>query len=47
VIAFGAGSIGKLFNRVTAIEKWLRRLTAATFIVIGLYYLLRYSIGLF
>lgn len=47
VIAFSAGSVGKLFNRVTAVEKWLRRLTAATFIVIGLYYLLRYSFGLF
>lgn len=47
VIAFGAGSVGKLFNRVTAIEKWVRRLTAATFIVIGLHYILRYNFGLY
>ncbi len=45
VIVFGASSVGKLFSRVTIIEKWVRRLTAATFIVIGLHYILRYNFG--
>ena len=47
VIASGAGSVGKVFNRVTTIEKWLRRLTAVTFIVIGLHYILRYDFRLY
>ncbi len=47
VIAYAAGSVGKLFDRVTAIEKWVRRLTAATIIMIGLHYILRYDFGLY
>jgi cytochrome c-type biogenesis protein len=47
VIAYGAGSVGKLFHRVATIERWLRRVTAATFIVIGLHYILRYNFGLY
>jgi len=47
VIAFGAGSLGRVFNRVTAIARWLHRLTAVTFIVIGLHYILRYDFELY
>lgn len=47
VIAFSASSVGKLFNRVAAIEKWVRRITAVVFIVVGLHYLLRSNIGLY
>lgn len=47
VIAFSASSVGKLFNRVAAIEKWVRRITAVVFIVVGLHYFLRYNMGLY
>ena len=42
VIAFSAGSLGKLFNRLTQIEKWVRRITGAIFVAVGIYYSLIY-----
>lgn len=41
VIAFGLKSIGKIFDKLTQIEKWVRRLTALVFIGAGLYLLLK------
>lgn len=40
VLAFAAGQIGRVFDKVTVIERWMRRLTGALFLVIGLYFLL-------
>ena len=45
VIVFSAQSIGKLFARVTQIEKWLRWITGIVFIGVGVYYCLIYYFG--
>jgi cytochrome c-type biogenesis protein len=47
IIAFGAGSMGRFYARITALEKWARRATAAIFIIIGLHFILRYLLGLY
>jgi cytochrome c-type biogenesis protein len=45
VIAFSIKSLGALFQRLTQIEKWVRRITAVVFIGAGLYLLLKNIIG--
>ncbi len=45
VIAFAANRVGRTFNLLTKIEPWMRRLTAAVFIVVGGYYCLVYLFG--
>ena len=45
VIAFGLKSIGKIFDKLTQIEKWVRRLTALVFIGAGIYLLLKNIMG--
>jgi len=45
VMAFSVKSIGKLFNKLTQIEKWVRKLTAVIFIGAGIYLLLKTLIG--
>jgi cytochrome c biogenesis protein CcdA len=39
-IAFGIKNIGSLFNKVTLVEYWTRKITGVLFIVIGIYYIL-------
>jgi cytochrome c biogenesis protein CcdA len=39
-IAFGIKNISSLFNKVTLMEYWTRKITGALFIVIGIYYVL-------
>ena len=46
LIAAGAGFIGRLFDRLSLIERWARRVTGLVFIVVGLYMTLSYSFGL-
>jgi cytochrome c biogenesis protein CcdA len=38
ILAFAASKLGKAFDILSHMEKWMRRLTAAVFIGIGLYY---------
>jgi cytochrome c-type biogenesis protein len=45
VMAFGVKSIGRVFDKLTQIEKWARKLTAFVFIGAGLYLLLKSLIG--
>ena len=45
VIAFGLKSIGKVFDKLTQMERWIRTLTALVFIGAGLYLLLRNLVG--
>jgi cytochrome c biogenesis protein CcdA len=45
VIAFGLKSIGRIFDKLTQIEKWVRRLTALVFIGAGIYLLLKNIMG--
>lgn len=46
VIAFSAGSLGKLFNKMTLIDKWVRRITGVIFVAVGIYYSLIYIFGM-
>jgi len=42
LIAFGARSLGKAFDRLRLVELWARRITGAIFILAGIYYCLAY-----
>lgn len=42
LVALGAGSVSKAFNQVAQFEKWARRITAVTFIVVGIKFVLNY-----
>ncbi|KPA19261.1 cytochrome c biogenesis protein [Candidatus Magnetomorum sp. HK-1] len=44
VIGFGLSIAGKLINKLTKIEIWLRKITGVLFIVIGVYICLEYFI---
>ena len=39
-IAFGIKNISSLFNKVTLMEYWIRKITGVLFVVIGIYYVL-------
>ncbi|MCP4290998.1 MAG: sulfite exporter TauE/SafE family protein [bacterium] len=45
LIAMGARFLGNIFNKVSVFEKWARRVTAVAFIIVGVYYVLVYLIG--
>lgn len=45
VIAFGLKSISRIFDKLTQIEKWMRKLTALVFIGAGIYLLLKNIMG--
>lgn len=45
ILAFAANRISKAFNALTVIERWMRRITTAVFIVVGGYYCLIYVFG--
>jgi len=45
VMAFGVKSIGRVFDKLTQIEKWVRKLTAVVFVGAGLYLLLKNLMG--
>lgn len=45
VIAFAANRVSKAFNAITKIEPWMRRITAALFILVGGYLSLVYIFG--
>jgi cytochrome c-type biogenesis protein len=45
LIAFGSQYVGRAFNRLTQIEKWVRTVTGVVFILAGLYYCLTYIYG--
>lgn len=45
VMAFGVKSLGRVFEKLTQMEKWARRATAFVFIAAGLYLLLKSIFG--
>lgn len=47
LIATGAGSLAKAFHKVSQFELWMRRATGFIFMLIGIYYCLRYTLGVF
>ena len=42
VLAFGARWLGKLFERVTQVERWMRTITGVVFVGVGIYMSLLY-----
>lgn len=46
VIAFGARRLGNVFDRMTKVEVWMRRLTGVIFIGVGIYLTLVHIYGL-
>ncbi|MHC4424433.1 MAG: aromatic aminobenezylarsenical efflux permease ArsG family transporter [Planctomycetota bacterium] len=47
LMAFGAQSVGKAFNKLTQLEWWIRRITGVIFIVIGIYFCLTHIFNIF
>ncbi len=45
LLAFATNLIGSAFRKLTAIELWVRRITAVLLIVIGLYLIVKYNFG--
>jgi len=46
ILAFAAHLIGAAFKKMTVIERWVRRITAAVMILVGIYLILRHNVGL-
>jgi cytochrome c-type biogenesis protein len=46
VIAVGAGSLAKAFQKVTQFEIWARRITGVIFLLIGVYFTFAYTLGI-
>ena len=42
LLSLGGRAVGKAYDRLTQVERWLRRITGAVFILVGVYYSLRY-----
>jgi cytochrome c biogenesis protein CcdA len=47
LLAFGAHLVGVAFNKLTAIELWVRRITAAVMILAGIVLILKNNFGLY
>jgi cytochrome c-type biogenesis protein len=46
LLAFAAHLVGAAFRRMSAVEKWVRRGTAVVMVIVGVYLILRHSLGL-
>ena len=44
VLAFAAGKVGRVFDKVSVVEWWARRLTGTVFLGVGAYFTLAYSL---
>jgi threonine/homoserine/homoserine lactone efflux protein len=38
LLAYAVGNVGQTYNRLKSFEKWFRRVVAALFIGVGIYY---------
>ncbi len=47
LIALGARSVGKAYDRIASFEKWARRITGVIFIGVGIYYSLAHIFRIF
>ena len=45
LIAYSVGSIGVVYNKIKAFELWFRRIVAVLFILVGIYYVTIFFIG--
>lgn len=46
LIALGAGSLAKAFQKVNRFELWARRITGAVFLLVGIYFTIAYTLGI-
>ena len=46
LVAFASQHVGKAFNRLTQIERWVRLVTGIVFVLAGIYYCLTHIYGL-
>ena len=46
MIAFGARSIGKTYEKISLFGKWAKRVTGVVFLLAGLYYIVTYWFGI-
>jgi cytochrome c-type biogenesis protein len=46
LLAIGTQYVGKMFSKMAQFEKWARRVTGLIFILVGLYYMLIYIVGI-
>jgi cytochrome c-type biogenesis protein len=47
VIAFATQAVGRIFNVLTVVDKWARKITAVLFLLVGLYLILTQWFGLY
>lgn len=47
LLAFGAHLVGAVFNKLTVIELWVRRITAVVMVLIGVYLILKHNFGIY
>lgn len=47
LLAFGAHFVGAVFNKITIIEIWVRRITAVVMILVGVVLILKHNFGLY
>ncbi|MDL2230185.1 aromatic aminobenezylarsenical efflux permease ArsG family transporter [Alistipes sp. OttesenSCG-928-L06] len=40
IVAYSVGNVGKFYNKMNVFQKWFKRIIAAVFIVIGVYYII-------
>ncbi|PLX07303.1 MAG: cytochrome C biogenesis protein [Marinilabiliales bacterium] len=45
LIAYTVSGVGKVYNRIKAFEKWFRKVVAALFILVGIYYIIEVYFG--
>jgi cytochrome c biogenesis protein CcdA len=46
LVAFGARFVGRVFNRMSQVERWARRATGLVFVSVGIYMTLAYTLKL-
>jgi cytochrome c-type biogenesis protein len=46
ILAFATHYIGTAFNKLTVIEKWVRKITAVVMLIIGIYLIIRHNFGI-
>ena len=39
IVAYSVGNVGKFYNKMNTFQKWFKRIIAAVFIVVGVYYI--------
>lgn len=47
LLAFGAHLVGIAFKKLTAVEIWVRRITAAVMLLVGIFLILKHNFGLY